>query len=521
MRLILALAIGLGFAQFGFAAGSYAPGDYLIQMQDTSLRALPQIRSEFPEGTKFESLNLNGWVHVQIPQTSRTQISLDQVSEIRGIRSAQPNYTLRILENPTLAKLRADVAKRQLRAEDDCPFDNELLCAIFGGIGGGGGGGGGASLKDNQPIPAPKNPVVGATDPKVSSQWGMNDIGAPNIWNQNKGIGEHQVIVAVIDTGIDYNHEDLVENLWHNPGEYGTDASGKDKSSNGIDDDKNGYVDDLIGWDFPQNDNKPYDLSVSGFELMFGGGNPGHGTHCAGNVGARGFNGKGISGVSPNVRIMGLRFITEKGQGTTADAVKSIMYAIKNGAKIMSNSWGSEGEDVNDPDNKTLRDAIRASQDAGVLFVAAAGNGHQGKGYDNDNDPKPAYPASYNDDIIVSVAALDSSNNLGSFSNWGRNSVDIGAPGVKVFSTTVGSKYSDVVANMGGQVVTWDGTSMATPHVAGAAAMYLTKYPNANWKQIKNALLSSASPIPTMAGKSVSGGKLNMERLMSTPPAAY
>ncbi|NJM10085.1 MAG: S8 family serine peptidase, partial [Bdellovibrionaceae bacterium] len=154
-----------------------------------------------------------------------------------------------------------------------------------------------------------------------SKQWGMNQMGVTTAWGTTKGNPE--VIVGVIDTGVDYTHEDLVDNMWRNPGEMGTDAQGRDKSSNGVDDDKNGYVDDIVGWDFPANDNKPYDLTASLMDMLLSGGNPGHGTHCAGNVAARGENGKGIAGVAPNVRIMALRFITEKGQGTSADAIKS------------------------------------------------------------------------------------------------------------------------------------------------------------------------------------------------------
>jgi subtilisin family serine protease len=152
------------------------------------------------------------------------------------------------------------------------------------------------------------------------------------------------------------------------------------------------------------------------------------------------------------------------------------------------------------------------------LFVAAAGNGDsQGKGYDNDTSSTPAYPASYPDEVILSVAALDKNNNLGRFSNWGKRSVDIGAPGVAVYSTVPMNKYTDKALDLPqfGITATWDGTSMATPHVAGAAALLWSRYPNANWKQIKDAILQTATPVSGLSSKLVSGGKLNVEALMN------
>jgi subtilisin family serine protease len=328
----------------------------------------------------------------------------------------------------------------------------------------------------------------------------MNDIGVENAWKINRG---NKIIVAVIDTGVDYTHEDLLPNMWRNPREI---------PDNGIDDDNNGFVDDVIGWDFLDKDNKPYDLAAANLGDLLNGGNPGHGTHCAGNVAAKGQNGKGISGVAPNAQIMALRFIGNKG-GTTADAVLAIKYAVDNGAKVLSNSWGSEGEDPADGDsNQALRDAVQYAADHDVLFVAAAGNGHQGKGYDNDTDAQPGYPASYPNDNIISVAAIDVNNNFGSFSNWGRQTVDIAAPGVKVFSTTVTGKYSDQVIPLLG--ANWDGTSMACPHVAGAAALYWSVHPEKTYAQVKEAILNSAVKIPVASGKLVSEGKLSVENLM-------
>ena len=477
----------------GSVLASSAPGDMLVKTSVGSKAALT-LQSRLPQGTVVEDLGINGWVHVKLPAREVSAFNKSSILQIPGVLAVTPNHTISLMATWKVqdAYVRAKILKAQ----------------AGGGFG------------DSEP-PAPDNPAIpgagsggSGSDPLYSKQWGMNQMGVRDSWSKTKGSPE--MVVAVIDTGVDYTHEDLVDNLWHNTGEMGKDANGRDKATNGIDDDGNGYVDDLIGWDFAANDNKPYDLTASQTEMLFNGGNPGHGTHCAGNVAARADNGKGITGVAPNVRVMSIRFISEKGQGTNADAIKSIKYAVDNGAKVLSNSWGSEGDDPKDPETQALKDAIIYAQDRGVLFIAAAGNGHQGKGYDNDSDAKPGFPASYPIANIVSVAAIDEAGNLGSFSNWGLKTVHLGAPGVKVFSTVTNSqKYSDTVIDMPGVITaTWDGTSMATPHVAGAAALYWSAHPDKNWQQVKDALLSTVKRSSVLSGKTVSGGQLDVGNLM-------
>jgi thermitase len=429
------------------------------------------------QGLKSEALT-DTWVRVQTSNTEAQNLKLQNFLQSSSVVYVQKNYKIHLRENASLKNsLAAYLAKHPEQAAK--PF---------------------APALDNPPIPAAPATETGA-DPLFAKQWGMKDIGVEAAWGINKG--SNNIIVAVIDTGVDYTHEDLLPNLWRNP---------KEIADNNIDDDNNGYVDDIIGWDFLSKDNKPYDLAATNLGDLLNGGNPGHGTHCAGNVAARGQNGKGISGVAPNAQIMALRFIGDKG-GTTADAVLAVKYAVDNGAKVLSNSWGSEGDDPDDAvNNKALKDIIQYAADHDVLFVAAAGNGHEGKGYDNDSDAKPGVPASYDNDNIISVAAIDVNNNLGSFSNWGKNSVDIAAPGVKVFSTTVGGKYSDTVIPVLG--ANWDGTSMACPHVAGAAALYWSAHPEKTYKQVKDAILNSAKKTAATDGKMVSNGKLSVENLM-------
>lgn len=428
------------------------------------------------QGLKAEAITEN-WIHVEGP--TEKLAAFKGFLESGTVSHVQKNYKIKIQENYDLKEKLAHYLKQH---PDDSakPF---------------------VTAKDNPDIPQSPTESTG-TDPLFSKQWGMNNVGVQNAWKINPG--NNKIIVAVIDTGVDYTHEDIIQNLWRNP---------KEIPNNGIDDDNNGYIDDVIGWDFLSNDNKPYDLAATTVGELMNGGNPGHGTHCAGNVAARGQNGKGISGVAPNAQIMAIRFIGE--EGTTAAAIKSIKYAVDNGAKVLSNSWGSEGEDPADPENQALRDIIKYAQDHDVLFIAAAGNGHQGVGYNNDTDKLPGVPASYDNDNIISVAAIDSKDKLGTFSNWGPKTVDIAAPGVKVFSTTVTSKYSDTVIPVLG--ANWDGTSMACPHVAGAAALYWSAHPEKTYAQVKDAIMNSTVRIAAVDGKVVSNGKLNVEKLMQQP----
>ncbi|KYG68240.1 protease [Bdellovibrio bacteriovorus] len=468
------MALYVSSAMLAISLGAQANS----KRQDLLIKLAPGFVEFEMQGAKIEKLS-ESWVRVQAPRG----MSIQSLEKNPAVEYVQPNYKVKLLEDYRIEDplRRAALAKMLSR--------NPQLRA--------------AARQDNPVIPDAPQTTTGA-DPLFSKQWGMIDNGVVDAWKVTKGSPD--MIVAVIDTGVDYTHEDLLPNLWRNANEI---------PNNGIDDDGNGYVDDVIGWDFVGNDNKPYDLAVDTLDGLFKGGNPGHGTHCAGNVAARGDNGKGIAGVAPNVKIMSLRFIGMTGGGTTADAIKSIRYAVDNGAKVLNNSWGSEGEEPGAPENQALRDAVQYAQDKGVLFIAAAGNGHKGVGYDNDNDANPAYPASYPHDNIIAVAALDSNDRLGSFSNWGHKSVDIGAPGVKVFSTVVAQGYTDTVIDKFGFKATWDGTSMAAPHVAGAAALYWSAHPEKSWQDVKAAILGSSRRIQALDGKSVSNGKLDVKALMN------
>ena len=325
-------------------------------------------------------------------------------------------------------------------------------------------------------------------DPNFLELWGLHNIGqdggtddadidAPEAWDILTGGSE--VIIAVIDTGVDYNHPDLADNIWTNSGEIGTDSFGNDKETNEIDDDKNGFIDDVYGWDFVNDDNNPMD-------------GDNHGTHCSGTIGAVGDDGVGIAGVNWTTNIMPIRFLGPNG-GSWADAIASIEYATLMKADIMSNSWGGSSYSYG------LYDAISAAGDAGILFVAAAGNNY------SNSDQYPAYPASYDLDNIISVAATDRNDSKASFSNWGLTHVDLGAPGVNIYSTLRNGKYG-----------TYSGTSMACPHVAGAAGLIKAQYPNLTSDGLKARLLSGVDIVSSMEGKTVSGGRLNVFNSLSS-----
>jgi subtilisin family serine protease len=328
---------------------------------------------------------------------------------------------------------------------------------------------------------------VSTNDPYFNQLWGMRSsssygIGAVSAWE--KTTGNKQTVVAVIDTGVDYNHPDLIDNMWINSGEI---------PGNGIDDDGNGYIDDYHGWN-----------------AMTTGGNPmddvGHGTHCSGTIGGRGNNSQGVVGVNWQVSIMPVKFLGPQG-GTTYDAIEAVNYVTDQklrGVNIVlsSNSWGGGGYD------QFLYNAIERAKNTGILFVAAAGNGGS-DGLGDNNDYTPSYPASYNLDNIVSVAAISSNGALTGFSNFGASSVDIAAPGYGIVSCNLstGSVYSSM-----------SGTSMATPHVSGALALLYSYNPNLTWSDLKNILLQTKYAVSSLSGKVLSGGIVNVSAMLD---AAY
>jgi subtilisin family serine protease len=322
-------------------------------------------------------------------------------------------------------------------------------------------------------------------DTYYSYQWGVVKVLANKVWDTCKG--SNNTIVAVIDTGIDLNHPDLIGNIWKNQGE--TDCN------DGIDNDNNGYVDDCYGWNVVSNNNNVQD-------------DIGHGTFVAGIIGAVANNNEGIAGLNWYVKLMPVKIFTSNGGGGyISDIIKAIDYAVNNGAKIINASWGYPSSCTSTSPSQALYDAIKSAGEKGVLFVAAAGN------HTCNNDVYPTYPASYKLPNIISVAASDKDDNLADFSNYGQNSVHLLAPGVKIVSTYFDPNDDDDKSTYG----TGSGTSASAPFVSGAAALLMSCLNNPTIYEIKERIVSSVDVFDSLSTKAISSGRLNIYNALNNP----
>jgi hypothetical protein len=315
------------------------------------------------------------------------------------------------------------------------------------------------ALENNGPRPPIQNSVAGV------------DVGILESWNLSQG--DPDLLIAVVDTGVDYSHQDLKENIWINHVELNGRA--------GVDDDGNGYIDDIHGYNFVDDNGDPRD------------GNS-HGTHCAGVIGAIADNGIGIAGILNRVRMLPVKFLSDGGSGTTAAAIEAVSYAVKMNSDVISNSWGGGGF------SQLLENEIALARDKGIVFVVAAGNNG------TNNDRRKRYPANYDLENIIVVASHDSRERLASSSNYGAKSVHLAAPGVLIYSTIPGDRYGYK-----------SGTSMATPHVSAAIGM-LYSYSgsgNLNFSDLKTRLEDTTLPVSSFLGKIKSSGRLSISRLLN------
>ncbi|MBI3414429.1 MAG: S8 family serine peptidase [Verrucomicrobia bacterium] len=397
---------------FGLDSAKFAEGELLVK-----LRTSPALSSSISPHARvgaqvIRTYPQTGWQLVRLPASKSVLQALAEYQQIGGVLDVEPNHRRRLLATPN--------------------------------------------------------------DPNFSSQINLTRIGAPSAWN--KFTGTSNVVVAVIDSGIYYPHEDLATNMWRNSGEI---------PGNGIDDDGNGYVDDVFGIDAHNHDADPLD-------------DGGHGTACAGIIGAVGNNGKGIAGINWSVKLMALKYSGPDGFGYDADLVECFEYVIamkQRGVniRVTNNSYGG------DENGAAVKDAIDAAGALGILNIFAAGNSSR------DNDVTRFFPASWNSPSIISVAAANTDDSVAAFSNFGRTAVHLAAPGVNVWTTGLGQ----------GAYSIFSGTSAATPHVAGAAALLAGFAPDLSAAELKAALLGSVDLIPAWTNRVIANGRLNIARALA------
>jgi subtilisin family serine protease len=392
----------------------YIPGEYVVKLKNNKFHSLNSLKSEL----KAISIRKIGDTHLTVlrDKTEDVNMAIRELNSMPDVELAEPNYIYELNAVP-----------------NDPNYPKQW------------------SLNNNGQLDGWGKP----------GRFGL-DIGAEKAWDIT--VGSKNVIVAVIDSGLNYNHPDIKDNLWTNEAE----ANGK----TGVDDDNNGYVDDIHGYDFVNNDNDPID-------------DHSHGTHVANIIGAKGNQNLGMTGINWNVSIMPLKFATAEGKGNLEASIKAIQYAVKMGARVLNNSWG------NDRYSEILEKTIKEASDKNVLFIAAAGNSSR------DNDIKPIYPASFKIPNIISVAGLTIHGYLGGFSCYGKESVHIAAPGDAIYSL-----WKDTYKEM-------TGTSMAAPHVSGVAALLLAKEPQLTALEVKERLMRTSTPLAGLRNKTVSAGMVN------------
>ena len=412
-----------------FTLGERVPQDMIVKYKKANggisgtSSAISSVRAMIKHtisAKKFNSISETEMDHITLEDNQNLDKTIDEISSLPDVEYVEPNYILKAID------INEDAATLITRLEN--------------------------------------------------AAWGLLNIGILNAWQITQG--HESVVTAVIDSGIDYSHQDLVNNIWINSEEdINEDGICDESDYDHIDQDGNGYIDDCVGWNFVANNNDPYD------DLD-------HGTHVAGIIGGSG--NPEILGVNRVIKLMAVKFIAHDGYGTTSDAIKSILYAVNNGARVINNSWGGTNY------SRALKDVVEYSNSKNTLFVAAAGNNG------TDNDRVLHYPSSYSIVNVIAVGALSEDNTMPYFSNFGSDGVDIVAPGTYIYSTIADDQYS-----------TYSGTSMAAPFVAGVAALVLSVFPETSAYDLKRIILESNDYMPNLSGKILTSGKLNAARALA------
>ncbi|ATH07288.1 hypothetical protein BIY24_04855 [Halobacteriovorax marinus] len=441
--------IMLGAAAFAITASGmaakYVPGEMIVKMKAGSEKsAFTSFKSLGVELDRTIDLTNETLFVVKFDETKSMKSMTTLLADNPNIEYAEPNFIYEIVKPVSTFNINPYIAS-PLTVQSDAytPIDPK-----FGQLWG---------LAN-----------TGSNDPTGAAGVAGADIDVMKAWSLTQG--DKRVRIAVIDTGIDYNHPDLKDQMWTNLAEL--------NGEEGVDDDGNGYVDDIHGYDFANNDGDPRDGHS-------------HGTHCAGTIGAS-HNDIGVAGVMADVEFVAIKFLADNGSGSTEGAIKSIDYATKMNVDIMSNSWGGGGR------SQALEDAIQRAADKGIVFTAAAGNSS------TDNDSRPHYPSNYDVKNVISVAATTSSDSLASFSCYGRNTVHIAAPGHNILSTVKNGGYAS-----------YSGTSMATPHVSGAIGLLIAQNGRMDVEELRNRLMATSEPLSSLRGKTINAGRLNAYNLLT------
>ncbi len=436
------------FAKMTSIEAPYVPGEVLVKIKPGLMAKFLAKKSLKGIEVKKELNLLSGRFLLLKTHSQPTSALVSEIESYPEVDFAEPNFIYRTIASvPTLEALLAGTQSENYSSMS--PVD-PLYEKLWG-------------LKNTGSNEPDRNDGR-STTPGVAGA----DVDAERAWSITKG--SKKIVVAVIDTGIDYDHPDLKNNMWVNE---------KEIPGNGVDDDQNGYVDDIHGWNADKDNGNPMD------------GNS-HGTHCAGTIGAEHNNGIGVAGVMSDVKLMAVKFLSDEGSGSLSDAVQAIDYATKMDVDIMSNSWGGGGF------SQTLFDAIKTAKEKGIIFVAAAGN----EGINT--DLRPAYPAGYQIDNVISVASHTAQDNLSSFSNYGKRTVHVAAPGSNILSSTPKGEYK-----------VYSGTSMATPHVSGVLGLLLSETGRLPVLELRNRLVATIMPGATYKKGTVAGGRVNAYNLLT------